>query len=163
MVLKLEKFNFAKLECEWLGYKKNASGITPLVRKTEPIDHCRSLKSFMGSIHRLDKYLPALAETSAPLRPLLSKKNDFVRLAECQLAFEANKTQIANIVELKQFDVHKDIHIVCDGSQNRLGEFLSNRARGLAGNLVCVKIIKCGGKKIFHVRVGNASGGMGAK
>ena len=126
MALKLEKCQFAKNECEWLGHRISKSGITPMVRKTDPIDKFAAprmlsqLKSFMGSIHSLHKYLPSLAETSAPLRPLLCKKNDFVWTNECQVAFEMLKKQVANIVELKHFDVHKDIRIVCDASHNGL-------------------------------------------
>ena len=103
------------------------SEITPMVRKTDPIDKLLAprtlsqLKSFMGSIHSLHKYLPSLAKISAPLRPLLSKKNDFLWTNECQIAFEMFKKQVANIVELKHFDVHKDIRIVCDASNNGLG------------------------------------------
>ena len=78
----------------------------------------------MGSIHSLHKYLPSLAETSAPLRPLLSKKNDFAWTNECQTAFEMLKKQVANIVELKNFDVHKDIRLVCNASRNGLGAVL---------------------------------------
>ena len=101
-----------------------------MVRKTDPIDKLvaprslSQLKSFMGSIHRLHKYLPSLAETSAPLRPLLSKNNDFVWTDECQVAFEMLKQQVANLVELKHFYVHKDIRIVCDTSHNGLGAVL---------------------------------------
>ena len=126
MALNLEKCKFARNECEWLGHRIPNSGITALVRKTNLIDNLVSpkslsqLKSFMGSIHSLHKYLPALAEYSAPLRPLLSKKNEFVWANECQLAFETLKKQVANIVELKHFDVHKDIRIVCDASHNGL-------------------------------------------
>ena len=82
MAWKLEKCQFAKNTCEWLGHRITKSGITPMVRKTDPIDKLAALRtlsqlqSFMGSIHNLHKYLPALAETSAPLRPLLSKKNE---------------------------------------------------------------------------------------
>ena len=56
MALKLEKCKFARNECEWLGHRVTNSGITPLVRKTNPIDNLVSpkslsqLKSFMGSI-----------------------------------------------------------------------------------------------------------------
>ena len=72
MALKLEKCQFAKNTCEWLGHRITKSGITPMVRKTDLIDKLAApktlsqLKSFMGSIHSLHKYLPALAETSAP-------------------------------------------------------------------------------------------------
>ena len=75
MSLKLTKCQFARKECEWLGHKITCTGITPLIRKTEPIESLKApktvsqLKSFMGSIHSLHKYLPALAESSASLRP----------------------------------------------------------------------------------------------
>ena len=85
MSLKLKKFKFAQRECEWLGHKITHTGITPLVRKTEPIEALTP--SFMGLIHSLHKNLPALAESSAPLRPLLSKSNEYIWTPECQNAF----------------------------------------------------------------------------
>ena len=130
MSLKLTKCKFAQRECEWLGHKITPTGITPLVRKTEPIEALTpprtlsQLKSFMGSIHSLHKYLPALAESSAPLRPLLSKNNEYIWTPECQNAFENLKKQVSNIVELRHFDIHKDIRIVCDASHNVLGAVL---------------------------------------
>ena len=136
MALKLEKCQFAKNECEWLGHLVTKSGITPMVRKTDSIDKLvaprtlSQLKSFMGSLHSLHKYLPSLAETSAPLRPLLRKKNYFVWTNECQIAFEMLKKQVANIVELRHFDVHKDIRIVCDASRNGLGAVLEQLGTG---------------------------------
>ena len=98
--------------------------------ETDPIDELAAprtlsqLKSFVGSIHSLHKYFPSLAETSAPFNPLLSKKNEFVWPNDCQIAFESLKKQVANIVELKHFDVHKDIRIVSDASHNGLGAVL---------------------------------------
>ena len=67
MSLKFTKYQFARKECEWLVHKLTCTGITPLIRKTEPIESLKApktvsqLKSFMGSIHSLHKYLPALA------------------------------------------------------------------------------------------------------
>ena len=126
----MEKGQFAKNECKWLGHQITKPGITPLVCKTDPIDKLvapsslSQLKSFMGSVHSLHKFLPSLAETSVPLRPLLNKKNDFVWTNECQVAFEMLKKQVANIVEIEHFDVHKDIRIVRDASHNGLGAVL---------------------------------------
>ena len=54
MALKLEKCQFAKNTCEWLGHRITKSGIIPMVRKTDPIDKLAAprtlsqLKSFMG-------------------------------------------------------------------------------------------------------------------
>ena len=130
MSLKLSKCKFAQRDCEWLGHKITSTGITPLVRKTEPIEALTpprtltQLKSFMGSIHSLHKYWPALAESSVPLRPLLSKINEYIWTSECKNAFQNLKKPSANIVELRHFDIHKDIRIVCDASHNGLGAVL---------------------------------------
>ena len=80
VALKVRKCEFAKTECEWLGFRNEESGITPLVRKTQAIEDLKTpkyqkqLKSLMGSLHSLHKFLPKLAELCAPLRPLLSQK-----------------------------------------------------------------------------------------
>ena len=98
-----------------------------MVQKTESIEALTppwtltQLKSFMGSTHSLHKYLPALAELSAPLRPLLSKSNENIWTPERQNAFENLKKQVSNIVELRHFDIHKGVRIMCDASHNGLG------------------------------------------
>ena len=67
--------------------------VTPLIRKTKPIEALKpprtltQLNSFMRLIHSLHKYLQALAESSAPLRLLLSRKNEYVWTSECQMEF----------------------------------------------------------------------------
>ena len=61
---------------------------------------------------------------SAPLWPLLSKKIDYNWTAEYENAFQNIKLGVANIVELKHFDIHKDIRVVCDASHNGLGAVL---------------------------------------
>ena len=128
--LKLTKCQFARKECEWLGYKITCTGITPLIQNTEPIESLKApktvsqLKSFMGFIQSLHKYFPALAESSASLRPVLSRKNEYNWTSECQISFENLKNSLANIVELRHFDIHRDTRIVCDASQNGLGAVL---------------------------------------
>ena len=78
----------------------------------------------MISIHSLHKYLPALAESSASLRPLLSRKNEYIWNSEFQMSFENLNKQVANIVELRHFDINCDTRIVCDASHNGLGAVL---------------------------------------
>ena len=130
MSLKLTKCQFARKECEWLGHKISCTGITPLIRKTESIESLKApktvsqLKSFMGSFHSLHKYLPALAESSASLRPLSSRKNEYIWNNECQISFDNLKKQVANIVEFRHIDIHRDTSIVCNASHNALGAVL---------------------------------------
>ena len=130
MSLKLTKCKFAQRACKWLGHKTTSIGITPLVRKTEPIEALTpprtlsQLKSFMGSIHSLHKYLPALAESSAPLRPLLIRVMNTFGPPSVTMRTKILIKQVSNIVELRHFDIHKDIRIVCDESHNGLGAVL---------------------------------------
>ena len=130
VALKLRKCEFAKTECEWLGYRIGENSITPLVRKTQAIEDLKSLKyrkqlkSLMGSLHSLHKFLPKLAEISAPFRPLLSQNNDFVWTAVCENAFQQLKSLVENIVELRHFDIHRETRIICDASHDGLGAVL---------------------------------------
>ena len=63
----------------------------------------------MGSMHSLHKFLPNLAEVSAPLRPLLSQNNDFVWTD-------------------KHFDIHRETSIICDASHDGLGAILEQHS-----------------------------------
>ena len=78
----------------------------------------------MGSIHSLHKYLSAFADSAAPLRPLLSRETEYTWTPKCQDAFGNLKWQVANIVEVRHFDEHKDNRIVCEASHNGFGAVL---------------------------------------
>ena len=77
LAISLDKCNFTCKQIEWLGFSVNSEGTKPLVKKTEAIEKLspqktfKQLKSFMGSIHHLTRYVPKLAQTAAALRPLL--------------------------------------------------------------------------------------------
>ena len=79
IAINFQKCEVGKNTIEWLGFKIIPQGITPLITKTEAImklEHPKTLKqlrSFMGSIHHLIKFIPKLAELTEPLRPLLKK------------------------------------------------------------------------------------------
>ena len=76
---KLQKCHFAKQEIEWLGNKFTQTGISPLENKTAAIlaipqpSTLKLLRSFLGSVHYINKFIPNLAEMFHPLRPLLKK------------------------------------------------------------------------------------------
>ena len=78
--ISLDKFKFLCKQVEWLGYTINSEGTKPLIKKSAAIEKLlppktfKQLKSFMGSIHHLTRYIPNLAQTAAALRPLLKKR-----------------------------------------------------------------------------------------
>ena len=81
LAISLQKCEFAVTEITRLGYKINPDRIIPTKRKTEasiikmePPKTLKQLRSLMGSIHHLQKFITNLSNISAPLRPLLSHK-----------------------------------------------------------------------------------------
>ena len=77
--INLQKCHFAKTEIEWLGNKFTQTGISHLESKTAailsipPPTTLKRLRSFLGSVHYIGKFIPHLAQLCHPLRPLLKK------------------------------------------------------------------------------------------
>ena len=77
------KVKFGCKQVEWLGYVIHEYGTIPTQKKTEAIVQLchtktfKQLKSFMGSIHHLNKFILNLAQLCTPLCPLLSVENKF--------------------------------------------------------------------------------------
>ena len=73
--INLPKCHFGKLENDWLGYHISQSGISPLESKTAAIlsleapKTLKKLRSFLGSVHYIAKFILNLAQISHPLRP----------------------------------------------------------------------------------------------
>ena len=67
LAINLNKSTFAKDKITWLGYEIDKKGIKPIVSKTQAILNLKSptshkqLKSFLGSVHHLKKFIPNLA------------------------------------------------------------------------------------------------------
>ena len=125
LAINLQKCEFAKEQTTWLGFIVTPNGVTPTKSKCdaiislEPPKTLKQLRSFMGCIHHLIKFIPNLAEKSEPLRPLLSKAN---KKAQNKLdwnekhteAFNEIKSQTQNITENKHFDTEKQTRVRCD-------------------------------------------------
>ena len=79
--INLSKCHFAKHQINWLGFTFSQSGVKPIESKTAAIAEIKApktlkqLRSFLGSVHHLSKFIPNLAKICHPLRPLL-KKNE---------------------------------------------------------------------------------------
>ena len=76
--------SFCKDKFEWLGHSITQTGITPLSNKTYAIEkltspsNLKKLRSFMGSVHHLGKFIPNLSQLYYPLKPLLKKNTKFI-------------------------------------------------------------------------------------
>ena len=128
--INLQKCYFAKTENEWLGYKFIQTGISPLESKTAailtmpPPTTLKRLRSFLGSVHYIGKFIPHLAQLCHPLRPLLKKSVKFIWTEEHTKHFNLIKEKIANSTENSHYNPKLDVRVKCDASRSRLGAAL---------------------------------------
>ena len=98
--INLAKGHFAKETIEWLGHNITQSGVTPLSSKTDAIGklsaptNLKKLRSFMGSVHHLGKFIPNLSQLCYPLRPLLKKNSKFLWTEEHDKQFSLKKNKL---------------------------------------------------------------------
>ena len=82
-VMKLEKCRIAQTKTEWLGYKLSDSGVKSIDEKIQAISDrlrrktVKGLRSLMGALNQMNRFITNLAKIWAPLRPLLSKNNEW--------------------------------------------------------------------------------------
>ena len=82
--INLPKCHFAKQEISWLGYNFTQSGTSPLETKTssilslQPPNTLKKLRSFLGAVHYIRKFIPNLAQLCHPLRRLLRKSTKYI-------------------------------------------------------------------------------------
>ena len=128
--INLPKCHFGKLEIDWLGYHISQLGISPLESKTAAIlaleapKTLKKLRSFLGSVHYIGKFIPNLAQISHPLRPLLRKSSIFILTAEHENCLKEIKTRIANATEYSHCNWQLETRVKCEASRSGLGAAL---------------------------------------
>ena len=128
--ISLSKCHLAKHQINWLGFTFSQSAVKPIESKTAAIAEIKApktlkqLRSFLGSVHHLSKFIPKLAKICHPLRPLLKKSEKFIWNENHQTHFEHIKTTIANATENTHFNPTLETRIKCDASRQGLGAAL---------------------------------------
>ena len=150
LALKLSKCEFFRNEVNWLEHKLSSEGISPKITKTEvilklsPPKSLKQLRSFMGSINHLAKFIPNAASLTVKLRPLLREENEKKKLKSVKIQvkkfgwweehseiFELIKTAVANITKIHYYDPKMATRVNCDASHSELGATLEQkRAEG---------------------------------
>ena len=118
----------------------------PEVTKTEAIlklenpKSLKQLRSFLGSINHLSKFIPKAANLTDKLRPLLREENEKKKLKNIKIpvkkfewgpehteVFEEIKQAVANVAKLNYFDPSRDTRVKCDASHSGLGASLEQQ------------------------------------
>ena len=101
-----------------------SSHITDAVSKFPTPSSRSDLLSFLGLTNQLSSSTNNLAETLAPLRPLLSSRNDFLWTADHERAFECAKHVLSSTPTLAFFDLRKETRLYTDASTLGIGFLL---------------------------------------
>ena len=106
---------------------------TPSARTslTHPTPSSRTdLRSFFGLVNQLASSTNELATVLAPLRPLLSTRNDFTWTPIHEEAFTHAKKILVTAPTLAYFDVSKETRLHTDASTVGIGFVLMQRPKG---------------------------------
>ena len=134
ILLNREKFQFCQKEVPFAGFTLTPEGysisneITAAI-SSFPTPGCRTdLRSFFGLTNQLASSTSQIAHILAPLRPLLSSKNDFLWTEVHETAFQNARKALTTAPTLAYFDLGKETRLHTDASTMGIGFVLLQRA-----------------------------------
>ena len=131
--IKSSKRKFMQKSVEYLGQVVTAEGIQTSQRKVEaiqsltPPSNQKSLRSLLGIINHYEKFIPFLADLSAPLNKLLRKDVEFIWSTHCDESLKKIKEALSSAEVLAHFDPKLPLGLACDTSKVGIGAVLYHR------------------------------------
>ena len=122
ITLNKEKYLFGVQELEFYGYRFTNEGLKPTQEKVIAVKECKSpgsrdeVKSFLGMIGYLAKFIPCYSVLTAPLRRLTSQDVPFSWGPEEDAAFKKLKDSITSDDTMAFFDPRKPIVVRTEAS-----------------------------------------------
>lgn len=136
VMLRREKFIFGVTKVNFLGHELSEEGVRPLEKFVCTIQEFRppitvgELRSFLGLVNYVSKWVPNYATLTEPLKELLRNRQaeghniqDAWGLNQ-QQAFESLKSALTNIPTLGYYDVKDQTRVIADASPVGLGAVL---------------------------------------
>lgn len=130
VTLNKSKCTFGVEELDFLGHRLSAAGVRPTLDKVNAVKQFREpttaeeVRSFLGLVNFVGKFIPNLASIDYPLRKLTRKEKKFVWNDEQRNAFTELKQQITSDKVLGYYDVNDRTWVIADASPVGLGAIL---------------------------------------
>lgn len=135
VLLNSDKSKLAQSSIKFLGHEISAKGVAPCKDKLESIKKFRQpstaeeLRSFLGLVTYLGRFIPDLATLSDPLRQIINKKQPFSWGPENSKQFQEIKSSIVNGRVLGYFNKKDESIVISDASPVGLGAILIQKER----------------------------------
>ena len=136
MVINRAKCILAVSEVEFLGYKVNKNGITPLqdrvvdIKNTPPPTTVKELQSFLGMVNYYRRFLPSAAHHLTPLFDALKGKPKKIEwTTTCQQGFDAIKAALVSATLLHHPKPNAPLALTTDASNFAIGGVLEQRGK----------------------------------
>lgn len=117
-------------EVEFLGYRVGTNGIRPTNEKVQAIQNLKppsnvsELRSLLGLVNFLGKFLPNLATITYNMRTLLNKDSVFHWGAHHSAELDNLKKMLSKVETLGFFDPRDETILITDASPYGLGAIL---------------------------------------
>lgn len=121
VMLNSQKCRLKQRDVVFLGHHLSSKGIEPMeskvlaVKQFRPPQTKEEVRSFLGLVCYVGRFIPDLATTTEPLRQLMKKDTEFVWSDIHQKAFERIKNTVFGV--LGYFDPKRKTRLVADASQ----------------------------------------------
>ena len=91
--------------------------------KMEP-KNLKDLRSYLGAVNQLIKFITGLAQLTEPFRDLLKTDGNWEWKKKHDIAFDQVQQRLQNIIKLSHFNRENKLRIICDASHQGLGALL---------------------------------------
>lgn len=131
-----DKCQIGVQEVNFLGHTLSAKGILPVNDKVSAIQSFRrpqnstEMRSFLGLVNYVGRFIPNLSTISAPLREMTLKGNKFHWSKDAKIAFEKIKMSLSNPKHLGYYNPKYPTTLVTDASDHGLGAVLLQSDKG---------------------------------
>ena len=126
----MDKCEFLKSKIKYLGQITDTKGRKPDPSRSSAIKNMpapinvSTLQAFLGLANYYDNFIPNMHILRAPLNKLLKKDSKLNWTTEYQGAFEETEKILTSDLSLMHYNPKKDIIVVSDASNLRLGAMI---------------------------------------